>query len=115
MKNLFLVFLLFTSFVLSAQTSISFIDLQRTFPRPGEALTRREDTLQKQFKKKGFDWPAKYIYVRSFKYDGQLEVWIKNERKEPFSLFKTYKVCALAGSLGPKRMQGDYQVHEGFY
>ncbi len=115
MKNLILVFLLFISFALSAQTSISFIDVQRTFPRPGEALTRREDTLQKQFKKKGFDWPAKYLYVRSFKYDGQLEVWVKNERKDQFSLFKTYKVCALAGSLGPKRMQGDYQVPEGFY
>jgi hypothetical protein len=34
---------------------------------------------------------------------------------EKFSLFKTYRVCALAGSLGPKRMQGDYQVPEGFY
>jgi murein L,D-transpeptidase YafK len=53
--------------------------------------------------------------VRSFKYDSQLEVWVKNEIKEPFKLFKTYKVCALAGTLGPKRMEGDYQVPEGFY
>ena len=30
-------------------------------------------------------------------------------------LFKTYKVCALAGGMGPKRMEGDYQVPEGFY
>ncbi|RYZ47100.1 MAG: hypothetical protein EOO14_23905, partial [Chitinophagaceae bacterium] len=52
---------------------------------------------------------------RSFKYDGQLEIWISNSRKEPYKLFKTYRVCALAGSLGPKRMQGDYQVPEGFY
>jgi murein L,D-transpeptidase YafK len=34
---------------------------------------------------------------------------------EPFKLFKTYKVCVLAGTLGPKRMEGDYQVPEGFY
>ena len=34
---------------------------------------------------------------------------------EPFKLFKTYKVCALAGTLGPKRLEGDYQVPEGFY
>src|SRR5205085_1955569 len=60
-------------------------------------------------------WPAKYIYIRSFKYDGQLEVWVKNERKEPYRLFKVYKICALAGTLGPKRMAGDYQVPEGFY
>ena len=55
------------------------------------------------------------MYIRSFKYDSQLEVWVKNTQKEPFKLFKTYKVCALAGTLGPKRMQGDYQVPEGFY
>ena len=93
----------------------SFIDYQKTFPRPSEALQRKEDTLEKQFAAKGLKWPAKYIYIRSFKYDSQMEVWVKNEIKEPFQLFKTYKICALAGTLGPKRMEGDYQVPEGFY
>jgi murein L,D-transpeptidase YafK len=95
--------------------SFSFIDYQRTLPRPSEALLRKEDTLRSQFKAKDLKWPAKYIYIRSFKYDSQLEVWVKNERNEPFRHFKTYKVCALAGTLGPKRMEGDYQVPEGFY
>ncbi len=95
--------------------SFSFIDYQRSFPRPSEALTRKEDTLQKQFEAKKLVWPARYIYIRSFKYDSQLEVWVKNELKDQFQLFKTYKVCALAGTLGPKRMEGDYQVPEGFY
>ena len=95
--------------------SYSFIDYQKTFPRPGEALKRKEDTLQKQFEAKKLEWPAKYIYIRSFKYDSQLEVWVKNHAKDPYQLFKTYKVCVLAGTLGPKRMEGDYQVPEGFY
>jgi murein L,D-transpeptidase YafK len=93
----------------------SFIDYQKSLPRPGDALKRKEDTLQKQFEAKGLKWPAKYIYIRSFKYDSQLEVWVKNDRKEKYKLFKTYKVCVLAGTLGPKRMEGDYQVPEGFY
>ena len=96
-------------------TSFSFIDYQRTFPRPSEALQRKQDTLQKQFEAKKLKWPARYIYIRSFKYDSQLEVWVKNDLREQFKLFKTYKVCALAGTLGPKRMEGDYQVPEGFY
>lgn len=95
--------------------SFSFIDYQKTFPRPSEALLNKEDTLQKQFEAQKLKWPANYIYIRSFKYDSQLEVWVKNEIKDPFRLFKTYKVCALAGTLGPKRMEGDYQVPEGFY
>ncbi|MER3499327.1 MAG: hypothetical protein C4308_12200 [Chitinophagaceae bacterium] len=93
----------------------SFIEYQKSLPRPSEALARKEDTLRKQFEAKKLQWPAKYIYIRSFKYDSQLEIWVKNNIKDPFQLFKTYKVCALAGTLGPKRMEDDYQVPEGFY
>lgn len=116
LKNLFVSFFcIISSLAADAQMDVPFIDFQRTLPRPGDALKRKEDTLQRQFKTKGLDWPARHIYVRSFKYDSQLEVWVKNDRKEQYKLFKTYRVCALAGSLGPKRMQGDYQVPEGFY
>lgn len=95
--------------------AFSFINYQRGFPRPSEALDRKEDTLKKQFESKKLVWPARYMYIRSFKYDSQLEVWVKDKVTDPFKLFKTYKVCALAGTLGPKRMEGDYQVPEGFY
>jgi murein L,D-transpeptidase YafK len=102
-----------TSF--AATFSTSFFDYQKTLPRPAEAIARKEDTLQKQFEAKKLVWPAKYIYIRSFKFDSQMEVWVKNDLKDPYKLFKTYKVCALAGTLGPKRMAGDFQVPEGFY
>jgi murein L,D-transpeptidase YafK len=109
--------ILFTG-TLSAQNAASpihFIDYQRSIPKVLELMNRKEDTLMKQFREKGLTWPARYIYIRSFKYDSQLEVWVKNSKEERYQLFKTYKVCALAGTLGPKRMAGDYQVPEGFY
>jgi|SRR5688572_7707752 len=124
MKILLLSVFFAMSFVVTttAQTSYkigtsfsSFIDYQKTFPRPDESFRRKEDTLQKQFEAKKLKWPANYIYIRSFKYDSQLEVWVKDQIKDAFKLFKTYKVCALAGTLGPKRLEGDYQVPEGFY
>lgn len=124
MKKLIIPFLVSLYFIVpaSAQTAArnaalttSFIDYQKTFPRPDESFKRKEDTLQKQFIAKKLKWPAKYIYIRSFKYDSNMEVWVKDEMAEPFKLFKTYKVCALAGTLGPKRLEGDYQVPEGFY
>ncbi|MFM8709901.1 MAG: murein L,D-transpeptidase family protein, partial [Sphingomonadales bacterium] len=96
-------------------TYYSFIDYQRSFARPQEAMARKVDTLKKQFAAKKLSWPANYIYIRSFKFDSQLEVWVKQRPADSFRLFKVYPVCALAGSLGPKRMQGDYQVPEGFY
>lgn len=99
----------------SNASAYTFINYQKSFPRINNAADRVEDSLMKQFHKRNLVWPAKYIYIRSFKYDSQLEVWIKQEKEEAYQLFKTYKVCALSGSLGPKRMQGDYQVPEGFY
>jgi murein L,D-transpeptidase YafK len=99
----------------ASSTNYNFIDYQRSFPTFNEAMKRKEDTLKHQFANKKLSWPVNYIYIRSFKYDSKLEVWVKREKKDSFKLFKTYPVCALAGTLGPKRIQGDYQVPEGFY
>jgi murein L,D-transpeptidase YafK len=109
---------LITATTSTAQNSapvVHFIDYQRSIPKVEELLNRKEDTLMKQFREKGLDWPARYVYIRSFKYDSQLEVWVKNTKEERYKLFKSYKICAMAGTLGPKRMTGDYQVPEGFY
>jgi murein L,D-transpeptidase YafK len=103
---------------LCAQTSaysVHFLDNQKSFPKIGEMMSREDDTLQKQFQAKQLVWPARFVYIRSFKYDSEMEVWVKNKPGDKYKLFKTYKICALAGSLGPKRMAGDYQVPEGFY
>src|ERR1700743_2260651 len=102
-------------FAQNSAPSIRFIDYQRASPKIGDLLHRKEDTLMKQFKEKGLAWPARFVYIRSFKYDSQLEVWVKATQQERYKLFKTYKICAMAGTLGPKRMAGDYQVPEGFY
>ena len=95
--------------------SVHFLDNQKSFPKISEMMSREDDTLQKQFQAKQLVWPARFVYIRSFKYDSEMEVWVKNKAGEKYKLFKTYKICALAGSLGPKRMAGDYQVPEGFY
>jgi murein L,D-transpeptidase YafK len=93
----------------------SFLDYQKSFGRVSDVFRRKEDTLRAQFRAKGLEWPARNIYIRSFKYDSEMEVWIRNDASEAYRLFKSFKVCALAGTLGPKRMEGDYQVPEGFY
>ncbi len=103
---------------LCAQTSaysVHFLDYQKSFPKISEMMSREDDTLRKQFMAKQLEWPARFVYIRSFKYDSEMEVWVKNKPGDKYKLFKTYKICALAGSLGPKRMAGDYQVPEGFY
>ena len=116
------ILVLSSSFALQAQTSYvntpassSFINYQLGFQRPRETFARKEANLKALFEAKNLKWPARYMYIRSFKYDSQLEVWVKNTLSEPYKLLKVYKVCALVGTLGPKRFEGDYQVPEGFY
>ena len=99
MKNLFFCILTcFMANMLWAQNSsggnsvssvVSFIDFQKSLQRPSEAMSKNETALKKQFEEKKLAWPAKYVYLRSFKYDSQLEVWVKNERKESYKLFKS--------------------------
>lgn len=97
---------------LKAQT---YIGIQSTNSRLAPIVKGAQDTLRKQFEAKGLKWPARYIYMRSFKYEKELEVWVKNDINDTFQLFKVYKVCHTSGKMGPKRRQGDLQVPEGFY
>lgn len=121
MKRYFGIALLMSGFIgLNAQTSFSpastsFLNYQLGFQRPKESYQKKEANLKTLFEVKDIEWPARYMYIRSFKYDSQLEVWVKNKVNENYKLLKVYKVCALAGTLGPKRFEGDYQVPEGFY
>ena len=108
-----------TFFLISFAIIIS-VDAQTTagpkyFLKSPEAVNRLEDSLKKQFEKQNLVWPPQAMYLRSFKYDKQLEIWVKSSAKEPYKLFKTYKVCQQSGAMGPKRVEGDYQVPEGFY
>ncbi|QJB30242.1 L,D-transpeptidase family protein [Chitinophaga oryzae] len=108
-----LAMLLLGAGTLSAQQS--FLDNQKMFPKVGEAYREKEELLKKEFEKKGLTYPAKYIFVRSFKLDSEMEVWVKNSVTDTFRLFKSYRVCTLSGKMGPKRKEGDRQVPEGFY
>ncbi len=111
-----LFFLLIFSFLLFVNVSVaqtSFLNIQR-FKMP-DTYAKMEDSLKKQFDKQKLAWPPQSMYIRSFKYERQLEVWVKNNPEDPYKLFKTYKICMQSGTMGPKRMEGDYQVPEGFY
>ncbi|UAY52796.1 L,D-transpeptidase family protein [Ferruginibacter albus] len=110
---LFIVAIATTRLAASAQNAVTAISAP-SFSSDNN-LDRIQDTLKKQFETKKLAFPPKEIYVRSFKYDKTLEIWVKSDLKENFKLFKTYHVCMQSGTMGPKRMEGDFQVPEGFY
>lgn len=80
--------------------------------RAARAATAARGRIDGALSKKGLSFGSP-VYLRVFKKEAELEVWLQNGEK--FELFKTYPVCALSGTLGPKEKEGDRQSPEGFY
>jgi murein L,D-transpeptidase YafK len=55
------------------------------------------------------------VFIRAFKEERELELFIEDRETGKFELFRTYPVAAASGVLGPKLAEGDLQVPEGFY
>ncbi len=93
----------------------SFKSQQLKFSRVKSAYTEKEKTLFKELSTKRINPSEMEIFIRGLKQEKKLEVWAKNKQDKVYQLFKTYDFCVLSGELGPKRLEGDGQVPEGFY
>ena len=80
--------------------------------RAGDIRTAVWPRLKKELGDKGlkFNYP---IYMRIFKEEKQLEIWIKSGKR--YQLFKCYNICFYSGGLGTKTRAGDRKSPEGFY
>ncbi len=115
MKQLFLIILLGLSTCFFTQAQ-DFLEEQLEFKRVEKAKVEKENTLASQLRNQGFSYPRfGAIYLRVFKQDMRMEIWIKPQGQQQYILFKDYSVCMLSGIPGPKRMGGDKQIPEGFY
>ena len=103
------------TFILILQQAGTFKTEQKKNAHVKEAYTDKEQVVTDTLAKYGIT-PAKVnIFIRVFKNDKELEVWAKNKEDKTYQKVRTYPICASSGELGPKRMEGDYQVPEGFY
>jgi murein L,D-transpeptidase YafK len=82
--------------------------------RVAVARAQRSPEIAAAFRAAGVQYPPAQLYLRAFKREGQLELWVGDAGK-PLKLLRSYKVCAASGTVGPKRQRGDLQVPEGFY
>src|ERR1039458_10421881 len=93
----------------------SFEDVQKGYARVKEAYERKEELIK--MKCRTMDIPDdKFgnIVIRVFKQEGTMEIWVQNQEGK-YVKFKDFQIYAISGILGPKRVQGDCQVPEGFY
>lgn len=102
-------------FTLSSFQSLTFKGEQLRYARVRQAYKEKEDGMLKLLKANGIEKSQLQLYLRAFKKEKVIELWAKNQPDKQFTLIKTYGVCHTSGELGPKRMQGDFQIPEGFY
>ena len=93
----------------------SFKETQLRNVRVKTAYTEKEGTVKDYFTTKKLKYEKFNLFIRAFKKEQKLEVWIRETGKEAYALLHTYDFCAVSGTLGPKRKEGDYQIPEGIY
>jgi murein L,D-transpeptidase YafK len=82
--------------------------------RAKAAAERVKPQLLPDLAAKGLHW-GDPVFLRAFKEEKQLELYVRHRETKRFVLFRTYPIAALSGDLGPKCREGDGQVPEGFY
>ena len=88
---------------------------QFRFERVRNAYDAKKNYIKTLLISKGFNSFDYNLFLRALKKEELLEVWIKKEKDLTYQLLTTYDFCKNSGQLGPKRMEGDGQIPEGFY
>lgn len=83
-------------------------------PRAAAAEARVRPALERDLKSAGLEFGAP-VFIRAFKEERLLELFVQSRGSGKFELFRTYPIVAASGALGPKLTEGDGQVPEGFY
>jgi len=94
---------------------LSFKEQQMKFSRVKSAYQEKEIKVKNYFIHKNLKYPGFQLFLRAFKKERRLEVWVKPSDSTRYILLTTYDFCAVSGELGPKRNDGDRQIPEGVY
>ena len=80
--------------------------------RSKRVISKITPVLEKEMKSKNLK-PGDNVFIRIFKEEFILEVWVKNG--DAYTLFKQYPIAYYSGGLGTKTKFGDCKSPEGFY
>ena len=94
---------------------LSFKQDQLRYTRVQEAYQEKEITVKKYFSNKNLNYQGFELFLRAFKAEEILELWVREKGETTFTLLTSYPFCSSSGTLGPKRREGDLQIPEGIY
>jgi len=93
------------------------VSKSKTMPAPDRAAAAEANVrpaLERDLAALGLHY-GDPVFLRAFKEERVLELWLRKRENGKFELFRTYPIAAASGDLGPKIKEGDGQVPEGFY
>lgn len=108
---LFLALALTTGFIATSD----FLADQKKYERVKTAYKEKEAIVQKKLGELNLNLNNLNILITVFKSEQEMVIYAKDKTEKKYKLLAVYPICASSGELGPKRMQGDGQVPEGFY
>jgi len=92
-----------------------FLADQKKFQRVRTAISEKEAVVKEKLNSENIKHDELEILITVFKQEKQLEIYAKNKNDLEYKKVVSYEICQSSGELGPKRMEGDGQVPEGFY
>lgn len=113
MKHIAIISLLFM--LGFSPTEPDFKDEQFGYARVVNAYKDKWPVVKAQIKSVGVDPDHYELFIRAFKFEEDVEVWVKDKDSSSYIFLTKYKFCSNVGYLGPKRKQGDLQIPEGAY
>ena len=93
----------------------TFKQKQLKFIRVKDAYSEKENTVKNYFLHKNLNYQGFHMFLRGFKRERIVEVWVKENGASRYSLLTQFDFCSMSGNLGPKRKEGDRQIPEGIY
>lgn len=98
----------------STLSNLSKADYARGELREKDVITRLSPRLTNELNALGLT-PGSAVFLRIFKESRELELWMLHKASGKYRHFRTWRIAAMSGHLGPKLAEGDFQAPEGFY
>lgn len=115
MKKIIICSIAIFNIISSVSFAGSFLDEQKRYSRVRTAIKEKDALIKQNIINNNIKLNEMNILITAYKQEDILEIYAKNKNDKTYKKIAEYKIAAKSGILGPKRMEGDLQVPEGFY
>ncbi|PPS23003.1 L,D-transpeptidase family protein [Brachyspira murdochii] len=115
MKKIIICTITIFNIISSVTFAGGFLDEQKRYARVRTAIKEKDALIKQNIINNNIKLNEMSILITAYKQEDILEIYAKNKNDKTYKKIAEYKIAAKSGILGPKRMEGDLQVPEGFY